>query len=356
MTTQPILVVAFRPIENAPTGAALDIAAFEGVRRRLIRQAKAAGVEALEANSFWYPQDKTVPLVFFEFGPRVLVGSESDRVAEMFIVQSEGPDAWVYSSHAITRPHPGESYDQTRTDMTADELEVVFMAWLEATRRQAETPAPSTIHLPSITSATRRRSISNQQAHQIRASLERPLELVEAELQAGRLPEPVEHDLRLLIQQLHHWSNMLEPTTQGFEHILAEITRRIVDNTTEPHSMRHRLIHLGADPTTAAAIDASIRDTLNTVTSLGSDDDHVDGEQLSELARQVSRLEDGLQQAIESAPPDSELAQSIKRGAGTEAGVRAVGALVQAVVSNWDKIRVGLALAWKSISNLLLEG
>jgi hypothetical protein len=350
-------LIAFRPIGDGGFAMPLSPEAFERIRKRLITAAKALDFETVDADGFWLPSDREAPVVYFEPGPRRLVGSQNDRVAELFVVQDERTDgSWTYSSHAITRPQTGESYDRSRTDLTAEELEGVFVAWLQTIWPQTEIPAPTTIHLPSVTPPTRRQTVSNDQAHQIRASLEGPLAAVEAELHAGRFPEPVEHDLRLLIQQLHHWSNMVEPTTQGFEHILAEITRRVIDNTTEPHRMRHRLIQLGADPTTAAAIDASVRDALNAVTSLGSDDDHVDGERLSELAQHVGRLDNQLQEVAARAPGNGELAAAIRKGAGTEAGGRAVAAAIQMVVHHWDRIRIGLAVAWKSITTIFLDG
>lgn len=345
--------VAFRPVSG---GFRIPHSeeACERFREKLINVAESAGVQAVQLDDFWLPLDKSLPVVFFEpdlFG-RVI--DDEEARAEFVVLLDERLDG-TQSYTCRGAVHGERPYDVERTYMTQGHVEELFMAWLQAIWPATEEPPATTIDLPSITPIERRPTISNDEAHRIRATLEGPLAAVEAELHAGRLPEHVEHDLRLLIRQLHDWSNMVEPTTQGFEHILSEITRRIIDNTTEPHSMRHRLIHLGADPTAAAAIDASVRDALNRVTSLGSADDRVDGEQLSSLAERVQRLDIQLQDMADRAPADSQLADAIKKGAGTEAGARAVTVGIQAVVQNWDRIRLGLAVAWKSIAAIFLN-
>lgn len=330
--------------------------ACDRLRARLMDAAKAAGTETLEIDGGWLPLDRSLPVVFFEPGIFDRVMMNLDRAAEFHVLQVEqSRGAWYYNCRAVVRDEGPDPYDRTYTHLTDQHVERHFMAWMQAIWPDAGAAAPSTIHLPSITSATRRPTISNDEAHQIRAALEGTLSAVEAELHAGRFPEPVEHDLRLLLHQLHSWSNMVEPTTQGFEHILAEITRRIIDNTTDPHSMRHRLIELGADPMTAAAVDASIRDALNAVPSLGGIDDRVDAAQLAQLAHHGERIDDQLLEVATSAPGDGEIAQAIKKGAGNEVGTRAVRVAIQTVIDNWDRIRLGLAVAWKSIAGIFLS-
>ena len=345
-SSQPRRRVAFRPVGGGfrmPHSAE----ACSRLRSRLMERTNALGAEIEELGSFWLPTDKGLPVVYFEAAqPHVILEEDSARVAEFIIEQVEHSDgAWSYTCRAVVRGDAAEPYGRTVTYSTARHVEEHYVAWLQAIWPRAEEDE----------GLQRRPTISNDEAHQIRADLEGTLAAVEAELHEGRLPDHVEHDLRLLIQQLHHWSNMVEPTTQGFEHILAEITRRIIDNTHEPHRMRHRLIQLGADPTVAAAVDASVRDTLNDVTSLGAADDRIDGTQLSAVAQQVDRLEGQLQEMVASAPRDSGLAEAMKKGAGNEAGARAVTVAVQTLVDNWDKIRLGLAVAWKSITAIFLS-
>lgn len=212
-----------------------------------------------------------------------------DEISEFTVWCPLGIDAeegWAARSYLAPGGRGAGPYENSVVELAPLEvIEELLVQWLDRLRHR-ESPG------------RRRRHVDDPQA--VRAALEVPLAAIASLADAGRFPEHVEHDLRIHLRGLHGWSQLHLPTTQGFEHLIAEIAQIVIDHRPQTDGLRDYLVGLGTDSVTAQQIVIKVEGALELVTNLGAEDAEEDGLTLAELENLAETLHEQLAHLDES--------------------------------------------------------